>query len=76
MSEKPYTDADVQMVARVLWTESGERTGQPTPICVQGARAALDALIAAGWRPPRPAKEPTGFITLANSPGKVRRRRD
>ena len=48
---KPYTDADVETVARALWAQCGEpeRT-RPTPTCHEDARAVLDALTAAGWR--------------------------
>lgn len=62
MADKPYTDADVDLVARALWIESGAPSGRPTPVCVQGARAALDALTAAGWQPPARGIDPlAGF---------------
>ncbi|MBQ1061317.1 hypothetical protein [Micromonospora sp. C41] len=52
MTEKPYTDADVQLVARTLWAEC-RADGPPTDTCREDARAVLDILARAGrLKPP------------------------
>jgi hypothetical protein len=58
MSDKPYTHADVQLVAEALairadpelsWAEFAEQQRTAAGFMRTGARAALDALTAAGW---------------------------
>jgi hypothetical protein len=45
MTEKPYTNADVETVTRAMMDS-------PTVLAHQIAASVLDALTAAGWQPP------------------------
>lgn len=50
MSDRPYTDADVETVATVLDGRLRDQRGVPPMVTLlHSARAVLDALTAAGW---------------------------
>ncbi|WP_428964493.1 hypothetical protein [Micromonospora fluostatini] len=48
MTIPPYSDSDVDLVAAVLWQQTGTTPTAPSEWCRIEARAVLDALAAAG----------------------------